>query len=252
MAATRPYRWLAEHYDIVFGDHYSLPWLAHEVILEPLLPQVRSACDLACGTGNTAIGLAKRGIRMFGVDLSPGMCRVTRRKAREAGVPVRVIQADMRTFELPQQVDLVICEFDAVNHVPRQSDLTKVARAVWRALAPGGYFFFDVNNLIGFAKYWHGTWWIEKPGIVLVMRNDHDFLRRKAWADCEWFLQEGRLWRRHSERVEEICWTDREIRSALRAAGFGKVQMWDSSPFFPDNPLITPGCRSHYLARKKA
>jgi cyclopropane fatty-acyl-phospholipid synthase-like methyltransferase len=47
---------------------------------------------------------------MFGVDLSPVMCRRAREKAREAGLPLRVIHADMREFRLPELVDLVTCE----------------------------------------------------------------------------------------------------------------------------------------------
>jgi len=73
-----------------------------------------------------------------------------------------------------------------------------------------------VNNLTAFDKYWRGTWWIEKPGVALAMRSGHDLRRRKAWCDCEWFVQERRLWRRHTERVEEVCWTEKEIRAALK------------------------------------
>ena len=46
------------------------------------------------------------------------------------------------------------------------------------------------------------------------MRSGHSLKRRKAWCHCEWFVQEGRLWRRHTERVEEVCWTEEEVRDA--------------------------------------
>jgi len=190
-AGVQPYRWLAEHFDQVFGGYRKSIESAHRAIVEPILPGVRVACDLACGTGTTALDLAARGIRTYGVDLSPGMCRATRRKARERKLAMRVIQADMRDFRLPEPVDLILCEFDAINHVPRHSDFRRVAMAVARALNPDGWFFFDANNLAGFDKYWRGTWWIEKPGIVLVMRNGNNLKRRKAWCDCEWFVREG-------------------------------------------------------------
>jgi len=213
--------------------------------------QVRVACDLACGTGMTALDLAARGFRLYGVDLSPGMCRAARRNARERKLPLRVIQADMRGFRLPEPVDLILSEYDAINHVPRHSDLRRVSSAVARALNPGGWFFFDVNNLAAFDKYWRGTWWIEKPGIVLVTNNGHNLKRRRAWCDCEWFVQEGRLWRRHTERVEEVCWTEEEIRDALTAAGFGQIKVWDAAPFFTGDPVTTEGCRTYYLACKR-
>jgi SAM-dependent methyltransferase len=122
---------------------------------------VGSACDLACGTGTTALELAKRGIEVFAVDVSPIMCRVTREKAGRARIPLHLVQADMRFFRLPHPVDLITCEFDAINHIPQKADLGRVARAASRALSPGGYFFFDVNNRLAFEKIWPGTWWIE-------------------------------------------------------------------------------------------
>ena len=245
-----PYRWLAEYYDQVFSVHR--PWgeAARKKLLGDILPKVKSACDLACGTGTTALGLAAKGIRTFGVDLSPGMCRIARRKARASGLPVRILQGDMRNFRLPEKVDLVLCEFDALNHVPRKSDLARVACAVSRALKPGGHFFFDVNNRLGFQSYWKGTWCVEKSGLLLVMNNGNDAARDRAWSNCEWFFREGRLWRRHHELVREVCWSLAEMQSTLKTAGFDRVRASDSSPFFKNAPHVTPGCRTHYLARK--
>ncbi len=147
-------------------------------------------------------------------------------------------------------MDLVLCEYDALNHVPKKTDLARVARAAARALRPGGHFFFDVNNRLGFKSYWKGTVCVEKPGLLLVMNNGNDYRHDRAWSDCDWFIREGRLWRRQHERVEEVCWSRAEITSALRKAGFGRIRACDSSPFMKEAKMISPGCRTHFLARK--
>jgi len=249
-SSNRPYRWLARYYDQLFSSFRAPLDAARQRLLGRILPRLASACDLACGTGTTALALAREGIKMFAVDLSPAMCRLARQKARRAGLPVRVLCADMRKFRLPEAVDLITCEYDALNHVPRKADLQMVAKAVARALKPGGYFFFDVNNRSGFERYWSGTFWIERRGVVLVMRGSHDAKHDRAWSDVEWFIREGNLWRRRHERVEEVCWSRDEIRRALREAGFDRLRAWDAAPFFKDDPLIRPGCRTVYLARK--
>ena len=249
-STLKPYRWLAQYYDPIFAGSRLPMDRARERILGPILARVESACDLACGTGTTAVDLARKGISVCAVDLSPDMCRIARDKAQRTGMEIRVLRGDMRSFRLPNPVDLITCEFDALNHVPRRADLQRVAGAVVRALRPGGYFYFDVNNSLGFQRYWTSTVFIEKPGVVLVMRNGHDARSASAWSDVEWFIQNGGCWQRKREHIEEVCWTSEEIRRTLRKAGFDSIRAWDGARFFKGNPLVRRGCRTVYLARK--
>jgi SAM-dependent methyltransferase len=246
--ASDPYRWLAEYYDFLFEFHRPFE-AARQQIIHPLLPRVASACDLCCGTGALALHFASHGLRTFAVDLSPHMCRIVRRKARGTNLPIRVIQADMRAFSLPHPVDLITCEFDALNHVPRRSDLARVLKRAAAALHPGGHFTFDVNNRLAFETAWSNTWFIDKDPVALVMHSTHKPGSDKAAANVEWFIRHGRTWTRHHEHIEEVCWSPEEIHTALLAAGFENPQSWDAAPFFNDK-LTPPGARTFWLARK--
>ncbi len=249
-AEVRTYRWLAKYYDEFFGSARAPLVRAREKILARVLPRVTVACDLACGTGTTALDLAERGIRMYAVDLSPVMCALTREKMRQKRAAGKVIRGDMRSFRLPERVELITCEYDALNHIPNRADLGKVANAVARALKPGGHFFFDVNNAKGFAQYWTGTVCFEKPEIVMLMRSGHSRTEQTAWCDVDWFLREGRRWQRVRERVDEVCWSAEEIERTFRKAGFGEIRSWDAARFFGDGSPVTRGCRSVYLMQR--
>jgi len=246
---NKPYRWLAQYYDELFSSFRSPLDLVRGRVLSGILPRVKTACDLACGTGTTALTLAGKGINTYAVDLSPLMCRLAREKATSARLSLHVLRADMRSFRLSEPMDLIICEYDALNHVPHKADLRRVARAVARALRPGGYFYFDVNNSRGFQRYFSGTIWVEKPGVAAVMRNGHNGQCDRAWIEIEWFIREGRSWRRRHERVEEVCWSSGEIRKTLQNAGFDSLRAWDAAPF-RKNSRVGPGYRTIYLARK--
>lgn len=250
-SAVAPYTLLAEHYDDVFV--FANPWRenARERILGRILSRAAVCCDLACGTGATAVDLAKRGLTVYAVDLSPAMCELARRKARREGVGLTVIDADMRRFRLPEKVDLITCEFDALNHVPRQSDLDRVLRCVARALKPGGHFYFDVNTKLAFEEVWPLTWFVERPGLALVMHGDFDPRAGRAWTTAEFFIERSGLWERRSERVEEVCWSHDEICGALAEAGFDRIHCRDAAPFFGPDALIRRGHRSIYLARRR-
>jgi SAM-dependent methyltransferase len=245
----RPYQWIAQYYDHLF--EFRRPFdRAHEAIIYPLLANVSSACDLCCGTGATLLNFANLGITAFGIDLSPEMCRQTRAKARQMGLPVTVIEADMRRFRLPHPVDLITCEFDALNHVARKQDLHRVLACAARALNPGGYFIFDVNNRSSFARTWNRTWHVDKDPVFLVMAGTHKPGADEAVIDLTWFVRHGASWRRHQERVREVCWSATEIREALTAAGFHQIRSFDAAPFFNDD--FTPrGARTFYRARRR-
>jgi len=249
LPGTCLYTKLAEHYDDVFV--FANPWReeARRRVLGRILERAGSCCDLACGTGSTAVELARRGLKVYAVDLSPSMCELARAKASRDCVQVEVIQADMRRFRLPEKVDVITCEFDAINHVPRKSDLALVAKAAARALKPGGHFYFDVNTHLAFEEVWPLTWFVERPGLVLVMHGDYDARSGKAWTTAEFFIRDGDLWRRHRERVEEVCWTPAEIREALTGAGFTRITARDAFPFFGNDALVRRGHRTVYLAK---
>ena len=244
-----PYNHLAEHYDEVFT--FANPWRqeARERILGSILKRAKLSCDLACGTGSTAVEFARAGLKVYAVDLSPSMCELTRRKAAREHVFVEVIESDMRRFRLPEKVDLITCEFDAINHVPKRTDLALVARSAARALKPGGHFYFDVNTKLALEEVWPLTWWLERPDLILVMHGEFDPIRLRAWTTAEFFKRTGQLWERSSEYVEEVCWSDAEIRETLTRAGFDKITTRDGTPFFSHYPYVRRGHRTFYLAR---
>lgn len=244
-----PYRQLAEYYDRVFafGRAWGVGARAH--FLDKLLPRVTTICDIAAGTGTTALEYARRGFRVYTVDLSPSMCRQTRLKARAAGLKLHVQRADMRDFALPEPVDLILCEYDAINHVPEREDLTRVARCVSIALKPGGHFFFDANTSQSFREVWPQTWKLEHKDVVAILSGGTNDAANWAYSDVDWFMREGKLWRRARERVEEVCWTQTEIRATFLGAGFNRIVSTDAARFCPHG-IIKPGHRTVYLARK--
>ncbi len=65
------------------------------------------ALDLGTGTGSLALGLAKRGLDVVGLDPSTALLEVARRRASELGVAVRFVegaaentQVDAATFDI--------------------------------------------------------------------------------------------------------------------------------------------------------
>jgi SAM-dependent methyltransferase len=94
-------------------------------------PPYGSALDLGCGTGRFSIDLARRGWQVTGVDLVPKAVRIARERAREAGVDVRFIEADVARLpvaDVGSDFELVL-DFGTV-HGLSDEDRVAAGRAV--------------------------------------------------------------------------------------------------------------------------
>ena len=121
------------YYPEAFGEQL-LQWIDRQGIT------VRTALDLACGTGVLCRILQKAGIESRGMDFSSGMIDIARQESPE--IPYDV--ADMILYRPDAQFDLVTCTGDALNHIPDLSDVEKIFANIHAYLAPGGYFVFDL------------------------------------------------------------------------------------------------------------
>jgi SAM-dependent methyltransferase len=234
---------------------YDKAWLqARRKLLESVLPNVKSVCELGCGTGTASIDFAHRGLKVYALDLSAAMCRVTREKVRKSGLPVQVRRADMRSFRLPEPVDLITSQWGAINHLPKRADLHRVARAVCRALRPGGYFYFDLHQRRLYEKQWSVTHCGESPKFFAVERGGFDRRRGVGWSHVTWFVPRPKgVWERHDDLMEEIEWPHAELVRILRQAGLEVIRVLDFSNLAhpPSTRRVPDGLRTMYLARKK-
>ena len=77
--------------------------------------------EVACGSGRVLVALARAGCRITGVDVSPHMLALAREKLMAAGPDVaaraRLVQADMRSFELGEQFDMAFIAVKSFSYL---------------------------------------------------------------------------------------------------------------------------------------
>jgi len=102
--------------------------------------------ELAVGSGRIAVPIARAGIKVIGVDLSPGMLSVASDFGEEHGVSdlldLRV--GDLREPPVDETVPLVICPFRSLLHMPDEDEKLRALRAAHDLLQPDGHLIFDV------------------------------------------------------------------------------------------------------------
>lgn len=85
--------------------------------------------ELACGTGQLLLPIARGGTRCVGIDLSPEMLGAAAERLRQASASAELVEGDIRSFDLGESFSLVF--------IARNSLLTCTRRTTcWPASAP--------------------------------------------------------------------------------------------------------------------
>src|SRR5215208_5974965 len=117
--------------------------------------------ELACGSGRVLVPLVRAGHRVVGLDASPHMLTRTREKLQSAGFGdagrVRLIQGDMRAFELDELFDLAVIAAKSFAYLVTRADQQRALAATAAHLRPGGLLVLDLLHP-------SPTWLLEPPG----------------------------------------------------------------------------------------
>jgi demethylmenaquinone methyltransferase/2-methoxy-6-polyprenyl-1,4-benzoquinol methylase len=93
------------------------------------------ALDLATGTGDIAFGLARRGARVVGLDITHRMIQLARGKAGAHPARVRFLVGDMLALPFPDDSFDIVTTGYGLRNVP---NLAAAIEEIRRVLAPGG------------------------------------------------------------------------------------------------------------------
>lgn len=217
--------------------------------------------ELACGTGRLTIPIARAGVEIVGLDLSPSMLDHARKKAREAGLEIPFVLADCREFELGRKFALIFMAFNSMQHLHDSASLQALFRNVKKHLADGGRFIFDVFN----------------PSIAILSRDPGKRFREREYNDPDgrgtivleqasvyddaaqvnrirWYFsrvrQDGEQRLEEKDfRVEDLhvrCFFPEELNLLIRCQGFeieAKYGNFERKPFASGDPKQIVVCR---------
>jgi SAM-dependent methyltransferase len=110
----------------------------------------QSVLELGSGSGRLLTALASAKRRLLGLELEPSLLALAKRNLRalppSKRKSVRVLQADMRNFALPERFERVLLPYNALYCLLTKRDALACFRAARGALEPGGALALDVWN----------------------------------------------------------------------------------------------------------
>ena len=177
--------------------------------------------DLACGTGEFSLRLAKRGIEVIGVDMSEDMLSIAREKSVETQTDILFLCQKAEELDLYGTVDGAVCCMDSINHITDAENLKTALERVSLFLEKGCLFVFDVNT-----PYKHenvlsdNTFVFEEENIYCVWQNFYNKENAVTDISLDFFVEEDGLYERFSESFSERAYTVDFLENLLKDAGF--------------------------------
>ena len=242
------YHALAVSYDRLTNDvDYEATVAFYYEILnrEGLSP--RTAVDLACGTGSVSAILARKGLRVTGVDLSEEMLTVAQQKTADLDNPPQFVCQSLEKLCLPRGVDLAVCALDSLDYITDPADCARAIQRVYKALNPGGIFIFDVNTPEKLRAMDGQVFLDEDEDVYCVWRGEFDEKTNICSYGMDLFQRRGKMWERSFEEHREYAYSREQLAGYLKAAGFTHIEVW------ADRQLVSPqpGEQRIYMKSRK-
>ncbi len=132
----------ARLYDALTGQHFAgadLPYWQRQCARYggPVL-------ELACGSGRLTIPLAREGIDIEGLDLSPAMLALAREKSQ--GLHLQWHLGDAADFTIDRKFSTIFLPNNSLGHLLHWGDLVACLNHVRRHLKHNGWFLLDYFN----------------------------------------------------------------------------------------------------------
>ena len=231
------YTCFAEFYDKLMAEDFNYSHIADYVenVFDAYSVDANLVCELACGTGNITIPLAKRGYDMIAVDNSYDMLDIARKKASSlCDNNILFLNQNMTSVDLYGTVDAFICLVDGINYILNPYSLYKMFKKIKTCfLEPDGIFIFDISsehklkNVIGNNTFIH-------DGSDVFYSWENRYIESKRMSDMylNFFVQnKNGSYRRFSERHLQRACGLKEIEAIVRKAGFKKADIYDGMSF---------------------
>ncbi len=204
--------------------------------------------DLACGTGSLTLELYKRGIDVFGADMSTDMLTVAQQKSAEADCQILFLRQKMQNLNLYGTIDTCICSLDSINHLPSSTDVIKTFEGVSRFLNPNGLFVFDANTVYKHRSVLGDNCYIyDREDVFCAWQNNYYEKDHKVIITLDFFAPNSKGYTRYSEQFSERAYTREKMTEMIEKSGLTLEAVYDDMTFNEPEPDSE---REIYVVRK--
>lgn len=190
-----------------------------------------SVLDAGCGPGRISVELALLGMNVTGVDLIQPFLDAARESAADEGVPLTLVQADLREFSAQKQFDAAVNLYTSFGYCSTIEDDAKILRRIQENIKSGGFFILELlGREIAVRDFTEGEWFTRAGKTVLT-----EFEVSGAWEGLRsrWILINNKDGTRIEHEFVQRLYSAVELKKLLLECGFSSADVYGDFDFSP-------------------
>ena len=230
---------------IMFDDAHwqEAPTVAQYVKKIAELKDGDSVLDAGCGLGRISVELAALNLEVTGVDIIQSELDAARESAEAENVPLKLINADLRTFVSPEKFDCAVNLYTSFGYCDTQTEDMKIIKNIARSLKEGGIFILECVSRETSALYFTSGEIFERAGYKVATH----FSVEGAWEGLrsQWTLypletSEKQIKSGNATPVYDHVFVQRlysapELCKKIIECGFSQANVYGDFDFSPYN-----------------
>ena len=127
-----------------------------------------SVLDAGCGLGRISVELAALDLDVTGVDIIQSELDAARESAEAEGVPLKLINHDLRTFHASNQFDCAVNLYTSFGYCASVEEDMQILKNIADSVKPGGIFIMECTSRETAVMYWTPGEEFERAGYKVV------------------------------------------------------------------------------------
>ncbi|WIV12024.1 class I SAM-dependent methyltransferase [Proteiniborus sp. MB09-C3] len=221
------YEELSRYYDIIF------PATSDKIdFIEKAADNGKYVLDIACGTGNYAIELAKKGYIVDGIDLDAAMIEAGKKKAKKEDLDINLVQGDMKDINAlfsEKKYDLAYCIGNSLVHLDNEAEIQHMIDDIGKIIDNGGKLLiqiinydrildFDIDHLPTISK--------KELGVEFVRNYILDRESRKILFNTEIHISNETGRQKYENSVALLPLRKEALVNIVKKAGFNNIKVY--------------------------
>ena len=124
--------------------------------------------DAGCGLGRISVELAALDLDVTGVDIIQSELDAARESAEAEGVPLTLINHDLRNWHAPDQFDCAVNLYTSFGYCASIEEDLQILRNIAESVKPGGTFIMECTSRETAVLYWTPGEEFERAGYRVV------------------------------------------------------------------------------------